>query len=102
MNQKAGRKPILSGGFRPKRRIRQVAVRIRGRLLRVGDVVRILRPGYSQGEFRGRFHTGKLVVCAFGVKFQTTLFLAPCEIEIVQQSKNRQLRTSESDKSGQT
>ena len=77
----------IERGFHPTRKIKPVNVRVRGRLLRPGDMVHVLRPGYQQGEFVGRFHDGKLVVRVFGVGLlPVTLFLLASELEVLQKS----------------
>jgi hypothetical protein len=69
-------------GFYPRRKIR--CARIHGRLVRPGDLVQILRPGYGKGIFRGKSN-GKLAVNVHSLHyFPTQLLLLPCEIRLLE------------------
>lgn len=86
----AGHEMRIERGFHPTRKIKPVNVRVRGRVVHPGDMVNVLRPGYRQGEFVGRFHDGKLVVRVFGVGLlPVTLFLLASELEVVEKSAGR-------------
>jgi hypothetical protein len=71
--------------FRPRRTIKAQTIRLRGKLLRPGDKVRCLRPGFSgrEGVFRGVNGDGRLSVNLWDPFLCTRLLLEPCEIELM-------------------